>query len=212
MNAFPATAAAWPTPRTARPVFVPNTAPGDEARIKIVKDCGRYAFGILDQLLTPSPDRVEVDCPAAGPCGGCSLRHLSYKAELQAKHENVTDAFRRIGGLDVPVLPTVPSPEVDRYRNKVQFPVGRTKTASPALVFMLAAPIASSPGPDCKLQPGVLNEIGNALCAFFAAHDIQPYDEESGKGLVRPHLPAAGGTQRPNHGLPRLHPGKAPPQ
>ena len=55
-------------------VFVPNTAPGDEARIKIVKDCGRYAFGILDQLLTPSPDRVEVDCPAAGPCGGfCPL-------------------------------------------------------------------------------------------------------------------------------------------
>lgn len=52
-------------------VFVPNTAPGDEARIKIVKDCGRYAFGILDQLLTPSPDRVEVDCPAAR-----SLRRL----------------------------------------------------------------------------------------------------------------------------------------
>ena len=79
-------------------VFVPNTAPGDEARIKIVKDCGRYAFGILDQLLTPSPDRVEVDCPAAGPCGGCSLRHLSYKAELQAKHENVTDAFATMAG------------------------------------------------------------------------------------------------------------------
>ena len=36
-------------------VFVPNTAPGDEARIKIVKDCGRYAFGILDQLLTARP-------------------------------------------------------------------------------------------------------------------------------------------------------------
>ena len=31
----------------------------------------------------------------------------------------------------------------------------------------------------------MLNEIGNALCAFFAAHGIQPYDEESGKGLVR---------------------------
>ena len=29
-------------------VFVPGTAPGDEARVRIVKDCGRYAFGILD--------------------------------------------------------------------------------------------------------------------------------------------------------------------
>ena len=35
-------------------VFVPGTAPGDEARVRIVKDCGRYAFGILDELLTPS--------------------------------------------------------------------------------------------------------------------------------------------------------------
>ena len=166
-------------------VFVPNTAPGDEARIKIVKDCGRYAFGILDQLLAPSPDRVEVDCPAAGPCGGCSLRHLSYKAELQAKHENVTDAFRRIGGLDVPVLPTVPSPEVDRYRNKVQFPVGRDKNGQPCIGFYAGRTHRIVPCPDCKLQPGVLNEIGNALCAFFAAHGIQPYDEESGKGLVR---------------------------
>ena len=52
-------------------VFVPGTAPGDEARVRIVKDCGRYAFGILDELLTPSPDRIPVDCPVAGPCGGC---------------------------------------------------------------------------------------------------------------------------------------------
>ena len=42
-------------------VFVPNTAPGDKARVKIVKDCKRYAFGILDEVLVPSPDRVEVD-------------------------------------------------------------------------------------------------------------------------------------------------------
>ena len=34
-------------------VFVPGTAPGDEARVRIVKDCGRYAFGILDELLDP---------------------------------------------------------------------------------------------------------------------------------------------------------------
>ena len=138
-------------------VFVPGTAPGDEAQVRIVKDCGRYAFGILDRLLTPSPDRIPVDCAVAGPCGGCSLRHLDYAAELRAKQESVADAFRRIGGLDVPVLDG--------------FYAGRTHRIIPC--------------PDCKLQPGVLNDIGNTLCAFFAAHGIQPYDEERGKGLVR---------------------------
>ena len=166
-------------------VFVPGTAPGDEARVRIVKDCGRYAFGILDELLTPSPDRVSVDCPVAGPCGGCSLRHLDYAAELRAKQESVLDAFRRIGGLEVPVLDILPSPEVDRYRNKVQFPVGVDKNGVPCIGFYAGRTHRIVPCPDCKLQPSVLNEIGNALCAFFAQQGIRPYDEQSGKGLVR---------------------------
>ena len=166
-------------------VFVPGTAPGDEAQVRIVKDCGRYAFGILDKLLTPSPDRIPVDCAVAGPCGGCSLRHLDYAAELRAKQESVADAFRRIGGLDVPVLDALPSPEVDRYRNKVQFPVGRDKDGAPCIGFYAGRTHRIVPCPDCKLQPGVLNDIGNTLCAFFAAHGVQPYDEEHGKGLVR---------------------------
>ena len=166
-------------------VFVPGTAPGDEAQVRIVKDCGRYAFGILDKLLTPSPDRIPVDCAVAGPCGGCSLRHLDYAAELRAKQESVADAFRHIGGLDVPVLDALPSPEVDRYRNKVQFPVGRDKDGAPCIGFYAGRTHRIVPCPDCKLQPDVLNDIGNTLCAFFAAHGIQPYDEERGKGLVR---------------------------
>lgn len=166
-------------------VFVPGTAPGDEARVRIVKDCGRYAFGILDELLTPSPDRIPVDCPVAGPCGGCSLRHLDYAAELRAKQESVLDAFRRIGGLEVPVLDILPSPEVDRYRNKVQFPVGVDKNGAPCIGFYAGRTHRIVPCPDCKLQPGVLNEIGNALCAFFSQQGIRPYDEQSGKGLVR---------------------------
>ena len=166
-------------------VFVPGTAPGDEARVRIVKDCGRYAFGILDELLTPSPDRIPVDCPVAGPCGGCSLRHLDYAAELRAKQDSVLDAFRRIGGLEVPVLDILPSPEVDRYRNKVQFPVGVDKNGAPCIGFYAGRTHRIVPCPDCKLQPGVLNEIGNALCAFFSQQGIRPYDEQSGKGLVR---------------------------
>mgnify|MGYP002097492400 FL=1 len=166
-------------------VFVPGTAPGDEARVRIVKDCGRYAFGILDELLTPSPDRVSVDCPVAGPCGGCSLRHLDYAAELRAKQESVLDAFRRIGGLEGPVLDILPSPDADRYRNKVQFPVGIDKNGVPCIGFYAGRTHRIVPCPDCKLQPSVLNEIGNALCAFFAQQGIRPYDEQSGKGLVR---------------------------
>lgn len=134
-------------------VFIPGAAPGDEARVRIVKDCKRYAFGILDEVLTPSPDRIPVDCAVAGPCGGCSLRHLRYEAELRAKQESVADAFARIGGLEVPVLPILGSPEEDRYRNKVQFPVGLDKMAGPASASTQAAPTASSPARTANCSP-----------------------------------------------------------
>jgi len=91
----------------------------------------------------------------------------------------------RIGGLEVPVLDILPSPDVDRYRNKVQFPVGIDKNGVPCIGFYAGRTHRIVPCPDCKLQPSVLNEIGNALCAFFAQQVIRPYDEQSGKGLVR---------------------------
>ena len=95
-----------------------------------------------------------MDCPVAGPCGGCSLRHLDYAAELRAKQESVLDAFRRIGGLEVPVLDILPSPDVDRYRNKVQFPVGIDKNGVPCIgLFTQGAPTASSPARTASCSP-----------------------------------------------------------
>ena len=166
-------------------VFVPGTAPGDSIQARIVKDCKRYAFGIVEALETASPDRIPLDCPVAGPCGGCSLRHLRYQAELQAKEAAVADAFRRIGGLDVAIQPILPSPEVDRYRNKVQYPVGKDKDGHLCIGFYAGRSHRIVPCADCKLQPTVLNEIGNALCGLLEQYGVQPYDEQSGKGLVR---------------------------
>ena len=166
-------------------IFIPGTAPGDLLDARIVKDCGRYAFGIIEKLVTPSADRIPLDCPAAGPCGGCALRHLDYAAELRAKEEIVADAFRRIGGLELPVQPILPSPEVDRYRNKVQFPVGRDKNGAPCIGFYAGRSHRIIPCPDCKLQPTILNEIANALCGLFGQYGLAPYDEETGKGLLR---------------------------
>ena len=168
-------------------VFVPGTAPGDEARVRIVKDCGRYAFGILDELLTPSPDRIPVDCPVAGPCGGCRLRHLDYAAELRAKQESVLDAFRRIGGLEVPVLDILPSPDVDRYRNKVQLPVGTDENGHIVTGFFAGRSHRIVACADCRLQPEWMNQLAARTCALLEENGITAYNEETHTGRVR-HL------------------------
>ena len=64
-------------------VFVPYTAVGDKLKIRIVKVQKNYSFGIIEEILQPSPDRVDDHCPVYKKCGGCAFRHISYEAELR---------------------------------------------------------------------------------------------------------------------------------
>lgn len=166
-------------------IFVPATVPGDEAQVRIVKDCKSYAFGILEHLDHPAPDRIDVDCDVAGPCGGCCFRHLRYEAELTAKKNFVASAFTRLGGLDLPIADTLPSPDVDRYRNKAQFPVGKDKNGHCCTGFYANRTHRIVSCEDCKLQPIVFNQIAAFLCAAFDRFGLKAYDETTQKGLIR---------------------------
>ena len=167
-------------------VFVPRTAPGDQADIKIVQVRNSYAYGIVEQLVTPSSDRVENDCPVFSRCGGCALRHLSYEAELAAKEEWVKSNMRRIGKIDLEWEPILLSPQMDRYRNKAQYPIRMVNGRVQAGFF---APRSHRliPVEDCKLQPLYFADICREVCAFAEEKKIPPYDEETGSGLLR-HL------------------------
>ena len=167
-------------------VFVPATAPGDEITVRIVKDMGRYAFGIVEELHRSGPGHIQPDCPVYRPCGGCCFRHLDYETEAHAKEGFVTDAFRRLGGFeDLPVLPLLTGPLTDRYRNKVQFPVGYDPAGNVTAGFFAGRSHRLVPCQDCLLQPKALNDIAAAVCAFLQRKGIPLYNETSHKGLVR---------------------------
>ena len=73
-------------------VFVPRTAPGDVARVRIAR-AKRFARGELLSLDEPSPSRVDPPCPhySIDRCGGCQLQHLSYHGQLAAKSVIIGD-------------------------------------------------------------------------------------------------------------------------
>jgi 23S rRNA (uracil1939-C5)-methyltransferase len=101
-------------------VFVPRTAPGDVARVRIARE-KRFARGRLLALEAPSPARVDPPCPhyTIDRCGGCQLQHLSYDAQLAAKGMIIGDALRRIGRRDVADPVVEPSDAPWRYRRKL---------------------------------------------------------------------------------------------
>ena len=101
-------------------VFVPRTAPGDVAIVRLSPG-KRFARGHLERLEVPSLARVVPPCPhyTVDRCGGCQLQHLAYEAQLVAKGSIVADSMRRIGrrAVDPPVVE--PSDEQWRYRRKL---------------------------------------------------------------------------------------------
>lgn len=167
-------------------VFVPHTAVGDQLDARIVKVGRSHAYGIIERLTTPSPDRIGNDCPAYPKCGGCAFRHLSYEAELRAKFGIVLSTLKRIGGFDIQAGPTLHTGAQERYRNKVQYPVTALDEGL-AVGFYAGRSHRVVPATDCLLQPRIVNDIAQSCCHLLAAQGVAAYNERDGSGLLR-HL------------------------
>jgi len=84
----------------AQVVFVPLAAPGDELRIRVTEVGRGFARGAILEVLKPGPARRDPRCRHFGVCGGCTLQHVGYAAQVAAKAEFVRESLRRLGGID----------------------------------------------------------------------------------------------------------------
>lgn len=102
-------------------LFIPFTAVGDHALVRITHRKPHHAQAELVRLLTPSPEREEPHCPYYAQCGGCQYQHLSYVGELRAKTEQVRESFSRHARItDPPVRAIVSRPDGPyHYRNRI---------------------------------------------------------------------------------------------
>jgi 23S rRNA (uracil1939-C5)-methyltransferase len=111
-----------------RVVFIPRTAPGDRASIRIDKSRPRWAEGSLCELIEPAAERRAALCALYDRCGGCQLQHLPYERQLEWKGRMVVDALTRIGRLErVDVQEVVASPRETGYRSRVTFTLRRLR-------------------------------------------------------------------------------------
>ena len=101
-------------------VFVPRTAPGDVALVRLAR-ARRFARGEVVSLEHASSQRVAPPCPhyTDDRCGGCQIQHLAYEAQLAAKSGIVGDALRHIGRRQVENPVVEPSDGQWRYRRKL---------------------------------------------------------------------------------------------
>ncbi|MGI6118823.1 MAG: 23S rRNA (uracil(1939)-C(5))-methyltransferase RlmD [Bilifractor sp.] len=228
-------------------VFVRDALLGDLAEVKLTKVKKSFGYGRLMRVIQASPYRVSPPCPVFGPCGGCQLQNMDYRAQLSWKENVVRNDLERIGGIvlaaadhnearpdagneiesrpdteeevrtrrntgsEIPGKAELPATVAQmepisgmehpfRYRNKALFPVRRDREGKLVAGYYAqhshrVIPLLSLSGDgkeqktrtggDCLIGAKCNRPVLEAVLHWMADHRIEPYDEESGRGLVR---------------------------
>ena len=167
-------------------LFIKDTVIGDVVEAKIMKMKKNYGYARLVRVLEASKDRTEPKCPVARACGGCQLQFLTYEKQLEFKKKKVVGNLERIGGFsDISVEKVMGMENPWRYRNKAQFPVGKDKDGNLITGFYAGRTHSIIPNTNCYLGVEVNEEILNAVLDYMKENHVEPYDEGTGKGLVR---------------------------
>ena len=182
--------------------FVPRALPGDKIKAGITKITSSIGYARIIEIIEPSRDRVEPECPIADKCGGCQLQHLKYSSELKWKAGKVRQDLVRLGGFSTEEIDSVMEEPIGmdfpyRYRNKAQFPVGyetQPQTAGAdgfsgkrkiVTGFYAGRSHRIIPTDDCMLLAPQNQGITEIIRKYMEEFHIAPYDENTGKGLIR---------------------------
>lgn len=181
-------------------VFIPYGAPGDVVDVKLDKKKKSYAIGHIEQMVKPSPIRIEPRCEHFGVCGGCRWQHIPYSEQLKYKYQQVKDALERIAKVDIPEInPVLGSKNIWEYRNKMEY------TFSNKCWLTFEQLRSGEEFPDrnaagfhipgafdkvldikkCHLQDDLSNKIRLFVKEWGKSHSLSFYDIREQKGLLR---------------------------
>ena len=171
-------------------LFGKDALPGDVARVRLTKVKKTYAYARLEEVLTPSPDRVDAPCPFHRQCGGCQIQALSYEKQLAFKQSKVENNLIRIGGFPAEMIKGIMEPVIGmeepwHYRNKAQYPFGYGKDGEIVTGFYAGRTHTIIANTDCLLGAPENREILEIMLDHMKRYQVPAYREETREGLVR---------------------------
>ncbi|WP_053364942.1 23S rRNA (uracil(1939)-C(5))-methyltransferase RlmD [Bacillus sp. FJAT-27245] len=176
------------------PIFVSGALPEESGKIKIIKTQKSYAIGKLIEITEKSPYRVDIPARDKHKYGGCQLQHMSYEGQLKYKENQVRQVLTRIGKLEDVVVHSVQGmDEPWHYRNKAQVPVGE-KDGKLIAGFFKPRTHEIVDTDESLIQIPEVNEAINVVKETCSRLGVEPYDEQTHKGVLR-HIMARYGKQ-----------------
>lgn len=166
-------------------IFVPGSIKGEKCEILIVKVLSSHAYGKIVNIIEESKNRKESDCATYKRCGGCSLRHMTYESTLKLKRQIVQNLVNKGLREKIEVLETIGMKNPYNYRNKAQYPVGLNSDGQPEVGVFAQRTHTIIPIQTCLIQTEISQKIAKTIIDFVKEKNIQVYNEENQKGLLR---------------------------
>lgn len=118
------------------PVHVKGAYKDQIVRVMLFKKKkGIWQAQIIEEIENPNYF-IASDCTYFGQCGGCAMRHIPYEMQLELKHKQVIDLIKEAQISDFEDLGIVSSPNLDDYRNKMEFSFGDAYKGGPMTLGM----------------------------------------------------------------------------
>ena len=102
-------------------LFIEGALPYEVVRYNTYKKKNNFENARMMHLLKPSFMRVTPRCPSFGVCGGCSMQHIDFAAQVAMKQRTLEDNLARIGKVTPQVVlpPISGQPWGYRYRARL---------------------------------------------------------------------------------------------
>ncbi len=189
-------------------IFIKGAVPGDIVDVQLTKKKNNYAEGRAIDIHKFSDKRATPVCEHFGVCGGCKWQNMNYESQLFYKHKQVSDALRRIGKIDVTIMPAVLASKATlHYRNKLEYTFSNKKWLTQEQIDDKGNVFSNSAGSPnsrnglgfhipgafdkvldvnkCYLQDDLSNKIRLEIKSYALKNGLEFFDIREQKGLLR---------------------------
>ncbi len=161
-------------------VEVAHSVPGDLLEIDLKRGRKRIKKGKLQQVISPSSDRISPPCPHAMICGGCTWQQIDYAAQLRYKEKMVEEIFSH------KVLPIIPCEDPWHYRNKMEFSFSENAANAKFLGLMIAhAASYVFNVQSCLIANPWFSEVVQKVRLWWENSNLLAYHPKKNRGTLR---------------------------
>lgn len=156
-------------------IFVNNALPLETVRIHVTKDKGSFAEAESSEIIKPSQYRRQPPCPHYGECGGCSLQHLEFSAQVAMKQRVFEEQLQRIGKVSPQqILPPIYG-AAWHYRSRTRLAIFVNQQGLVQIGYQAKKSHKIVPISECAVLPEhVSGSLKTLRAGLQKLHDIAP--------------------------------------